>query len=238
VTDSNNTSDAGGVDKPQKPVPSVDRALAEHLVERARAEGVELVGPGGLLAGLTKQVLETSLEVEMDQHLGYAKHARRPESSGNSRNGTRSKTVLTDVGPIPIEVPRDRDATFDPKIVRKRQRRLDGVDAMVISLVAKGLTTGEVQAHLGEVYGSDVSRDTISKITDRVLDELAAWQNRPWTASTRCCSSTRSWSKSATGRSPTVPSIPPSGSPSTASATSWGCGSARAVKARSSGCRC
>jgi putative transposase len=153
--------------------------LAEQLVERARAEGIDLVGPGGLLAGRTKQVLETSLEVEMDEHLGYAKHERRPEGRGNSRNGARSKTVLTDVGPIDVKVPRDRDATFEPKIVRKRQRRLGGVDAMVISLVAKGLTTGEVQAHLAEVYGSQVSRETISKITDRVLDELAGWANRP-----------------------------------------------------------
>lgn len=147
-------------------------------MERARAEGVDhLVGPGGLLVGLTKQVLETSLEVEMDEHLGYAKHGRRPEGGANSRNGTRVKTVVTEVGPVEVEVPRGRAATFEPKIVRKRQRRLDGVDAMVISLVAKGLTTGEVQAHLAEVYGTEVSRETISKITDRVLDELAGWQN-------------------------------------------------------------
>jgi putative transposase len=175
VTESNDMS--AGAQPQQRP--EADRALAEQLVERARAEGVDLVGPGGLLAGLTKQVLETSLEVELDEHLGYAKHERRPEGSGNSRNGARSKTVLTDVGPIDVKVPRDRDASFDPKIVKKRQRRLDGVDAMVISLVAKGLTTGEVQAHLAEVYGSQVSRETISKITDRILDELTGWANRP-----------------------------------------------------------
>jgi transposase-like protein len=157
-----------------------DRQLAEELVERARTEGVELVGPGGLLTGLTKDVLEASLEAEMSEHLGYEKHdpAGRVKGS-NSRNGTRSKSVLTDIGPVEVEVPRDRDGSFEPRIVRKRQRRLTGVDEMVISLTAKGLTTGEVAAHLAEVYGADVSRDTISRITDRVLEEMAEWQNRP-----------------------------------------------------------
>jgi len=180
VTDSQKSSGGDTQDKPIEAAARTDRSIAQQLVERARAEGVDLVGPGGLLAGLTKQVLEASLEAEMDEHLGYAKHGRRPEDGGgNSRNGSRTKTVVTDVGPIEVNVPRDRQASFEPKIVRKRQRRLDGVDAMVISLVAKGLTTGEVQAHLAEVYGSDVSRETISKITDRVLDELAGWANRP-----------------------------------------------------------
>src|SRR6266508_2062536 len=94
-------------------------------------------------------------------------------------NGTRPKTVPTEIGPVELEVPRDRDASFQPKIVRKRQRRLVGVDDLVVSLVAKGLTTGEVQAHLAEVYGTEVSRQTISTITDRVLEGLAAWQSRP-----------------------------------------------------------
>ena len=98
---------------------------------------------------------------------------------GNSRNGTRSKTVITEIGPVELDVPRDRDGTFEPLTVRKGQRRLDGVDSMVISLTAKGLTTGEVEAHLAEVYSTDISRETISKITDRVLAELAEWQTRP-----------------------------------------------------------
>ena len=156
-----------------------DRSLAEQLVEQARADGVDLVGPGGLLAGLTKQVLEAGLEVEMDEHLGYEKHAAEGRNLGNSRNGTRSKTVLTEIGPVEIDVPRDRDSSFDPQTVRKGQRRLDGVDSMVISLTAKGLTTGEVEAHLAEVYSTTISRETISKITDRVLGELAEWQTRP-----------------------------------------------------------
>jgi transposase-like protein len=112
-------------------------------------------------------------------HLGYDKHDPAGKNGGNSRNGTRAKTVLTDVGPVEIAVPRDREGSFEPRIVKKRQKRLSGVDEMVISLAAKGLTTGEVQAHLAEVYGAEVSRQTISTITDKVLDGLAEWQNRP-----------------------------------------------------------
>ena len=156
-----------------------DRSLAEQLVDQAKADGRSLVGPGGLLADLTKQVLETGLEVEMDDHVGYPKHAVEGRNHGNSRNGTRSKTVITEIGPIEVDVPRDRDGSFEPLTVRKGQRRLDGVDSMVISLTAKGLTTGEIEAHLAEVYSTNISRETISKITDRVLGELADWQNRP-----------------------------------------------------------
>jgi putative transposase len=154
-------------------------ALARQLAERAQAEGLSLTGPGGLLGRLTKVVLEGALEGEMDAHLGYARHDPAGRDGGNSRNGHRAKTVLTEAGPVQVGVPRDRDASFEPKIVAKRQRRLGGVDDLVISLVAKGLTTGEVQAHLAEVYGAEVSRDTISTITDRVLEGLAEWQSRP-----------------------------------------------------------
>jgi putative transposase len=156
-----------------------DEELAQQLVERARTEGVELVGPGGLLTDLTKTVLETALEVEMEDHLGYAKHAPEGRDRGNSRNGSRSKTVLTKVGEVEVAVPRDREGSFEPQIVKKRQRRLPGVDELVISLAAKGLTTGEIAAHFADVYGAEVSRDTISRITDRVLEEMAAWQSRP-----------------------------------------------------------
>jgi transposase-like protein len=153
--------------------------LARQLAERARAEGLQLTGPGGLLGRLTKVVLEGALEGELDAHLGYAKHDPVGRDGGNSRNGHRAKTVLTDVGPVEIDMPRDRDSSFAPKIVAKRQRRLGGVDDLVISLVAKGLTTGEVQAHLAEIYGVEVSRETVSNITDRVLEGLAEWQSRP-----------------------------------------------------------
>jgi putative transposase len=158
---------------------AAELVLARQLAERAQAEGLSLTGPGGLLGRLTKVVLEGALEGELDAHLGYGKHDPAGRDGQNSRNGHRAKTVLTDVGPVQIDVPRDRDASFAPAIVAKRQRRLGGVDDLVISLVAKGLTTGEVQAHLAEIYGAEVSRDTISTITDRVLDGLAEWQSRP-----------------------------------------------------------
>ena len=163
------------------PVPEqIDtQQLAQQLVERARVEGVDLVGPGGLLTGLTKTVLETALEAEMAEHVGYDKHDPAGRNGQNSRNGTRAKTVLTEVGPVEIEVPRDRDGSFDPVIVRKRQRRLDGIDQIVLSLTARGLTTGEIAAHFAEVYGAKVSKDTISRITDKVVEEMSAWQARP-----------------------------------------------------------
>lgn len=154
-------------------------AEAARLMERARAEGVSLVGPGGLLAGLTKNLLESALEAELDDHVGYGPYEVAGRNSGNSRNGSRSKTVLTEAGPVDIEVPRDRAGTFEPQIVRKRQRRLGGVDAMVCSLSAKGLTHGEVSAHLAEIYGAQVSKETVSRITDRVMEGMAEWQNRP-----------------------------------------------------------
>ncbi|MDW4918943.1 IS256 family transposase [Streptomyces californicus] len=157
----------------------MDDRLIDELVSRAQAEGLQLTGEGGLLQLLTKRLLESALEGEITDHLGYDKHDPTGKNGGNSRNGTRPKTVLTDVGPVEISVPRDRDGSFEPKIVKKRQKRLTGVDEMVISLSAKGLTTGEIQAHLAEVYGADVSRQTISTITDKVMDGMAEWQNRP-----------------------------------------------------------
>jgi putative transposase len=153
--------------------------LAQELVEQARADGVELVGAGGLLTRLTKSVLETALEAEMTQHLGYDKHDPMGRNGANSRNGTRTKTVVTEIGPVDIEVPRDREGSFEPAIVRKRQRRLTGVDDIVLSLTARGLTTGEIAAHFAEVYGATVSRDTISRITDKVIEEMTEWRNRP-----------------------------------------------------------
>lgn len=154
-------------------------AVAAQLLAQASEQGVELVGPDGLLNALTKQVLESALQAEMDEHLGYEKHQVEGRNGGNSRNGVRQKTVLTEIGPVQIEVPRDTDASFDPKIVRKRQRRLTGIDQIILSLTAKGLTTGEVAAHFGEVYGAAVSKDTISKITDKVVGEMTEWAGRP-----------------------------------------------------------
>jgi len=153
--------------------------LAQDIVEQARAEGMQLVGADGLLTGLTKSVLEAALEAEMSEHLGYDKHEFAGRNGGNSRNGARTKTVMTAVGPVEIEVPRDRDGSFEPVIVRKRQRRLDGIDQIVLSLTARGLTTGEVSAHFAEVYGASVGKDTISRITDAVVEAMTEWQNRP-----------------------------------------------------------
>lgn len=153
--------------------------LAGELVERARAQGLNLVGPGGLLAGVTKQVVETALETEMAEHLGYEPHAPAGRNTGNSRNGRSEKTLQTDIGPVRVAVPRDRNGTFEPQLVAKGQRRLGGFNEAIISLFAKGLTTGEIQAHLLEIYGADVSRELISKVTDAVAGDMGEWQNRP-----------------------------------------------------------
>ncbi len=151
--------------------------IAEQLLAQAREQGVSLVGPGGLLASLTKRVLESALDAEMTEHLGH-EHGGVPRTS-NVRNGTRTKTLLTEIGPVEIEVPRDRDGSFEPVIVPKRKRRLDGIDDLVLSLTARGLTTGEIAAHFEEVYGATVSKDTISRITEKVAGEMAEWSSRP-----------------------------------------------------------
>jgi putative transposase len=170
-------------DKPTTGTAGIDQELVGRLVAQARERGLDLTGEGGLLQQLTKRVLESALEGEITGHLGRDRHERTSDAGGhgggNVRNGHRSKTVTTEVGPVQIDVPRDRDATFEPKIVRKRQRRLTGVDEMVLSLSAKGLTHGEISAHLAEVYGASVSKQTISTITDTVIDGMAEWQNRP-----------------------------------------------------------
>jgi len=163
----------------EEPLDAVDEQLIEQLADRARAEGLQLTGEGGLLARLTKTVIESALEGELDDHLGYARHDPAGRNGGDSRNGRCGKTVLTDVGPVEIGVPRDRDGSFEPQLVAKHQRRLPGVEDLVISLSAKGLTTGEICAHLSEVYGAQVSKQTISTITDRVLEGMAEWQSRP-----------------------------------------------------------
>jgi transposase-like protein len=153
---------------------------ARELVRMAKEQGLALTGPDGLLKQLTKTVIETALDEELTEHLGYGRHDTAAKDTANSRNGVRAKTVLTETtGPVEIDVPRDRDGTFEPKIVAKRQRRLTGVDEMVLSLYAKGLTTGEISAHFAEIYGASVSKETVSRITDRVLEEMAEWQNRP-----------------------------------------------------------
>ena len=172
------TTTLDDVAKKNKPEPSAEQRAAEELVARAREQGLSLTGPDGLLKQLTKQVLETALDQEMTEHLGHEKHGQ--PVAGNVRNGARSKTVLTEAtGEVGIEVPRDRAGTFEPQIVKKRQRRLTGVDEIVLSLYAKGLTTGEISAHFAEIYGAAVSKETISRITDKVIEEMQAWASRP-----------------------------------------------------------
>jgi putative transposase len=158
---------------------ALDPQLVARLAAQARAQGVSLLGRDGLLRQVTKRLVEATLEAEMDEHLGYAKHEPAGRNGGNSRNGTRSKTLLTEVGKVEVQVPRDREGSFTPAVVAKRARRLGGIDDLVISLTAKGLTTGEVCAHLAEVYGAEVSKDHISTITDRVIETMGEWQNRP-----------------------------------------------------------
>lgn len=138
-------------------------------------------GPDGLaaaVADLKKRAMERILQEEMNAHLGYEKHAPEGYDGGNSRNGSTTKTVLTDSGAVELRVPRDRDGTFEPRLVKKGQRRLKGFDEKVISLYARGLTVREVRGHLEEIYGVDVSPDLISRVTEGVLEEVVAWQQR------------------------------------------------------------
>jgi transposase-like protein len=160
---------------------SPEQAAAAAMVAEARQRGLELTGPNGLLKLFTKNVLETALNEEMTEHLGHERHrADAGRESTNVRNGTRSKTVISDaVGEVRIEVPRDRESAFEPQIVKKRQRRLTDVDEIVLSLYAKGLTTGEISAHFSEIYGASVSKETISRITDKVVAEMQEWASRP-----------------------------------------------------------
>jgi putative transposase len=165
----------------KKPEPSAEEIAAKELVRLAKEQGLSLTGPGGLLKQFTKNVLETALNEEMTEHLGHEKNrVADGRDSTNVRNGARAKTVLTGAsGPVELEVPRDRDGTFEPVIVRKRQRRLGEVDEIVLSLYARGLTTGEISAHFEQIYGASVSKETISRITDKVIEEMQSWASRP-----------------------------------------------------------
>src|SRR6185312_2923071 len=160
---------------------SPEQAAAAAMVAEAKARGLELTGPNGLLKLFTKNVLETALNEEMTEHLGHEKNQADPDrESTNVRNGTWPKTVISDAArEVRIDVPRDREATFEPQIVKKRQRRLTEVDEIVLSLYAKGMTTGEISAHFAEIYGVSVSKETISRITDKVVAEMTEWSTRP-----------------------------------------------------------
>ena len=153
--------------------------IAGQLVEAARSDGVALTGDGGLLPALLSRVLSAGLEAELGDHLGYDRHAADGRNTGNSRNGAYQRTVTTEVGPVEVTMPRDRNSTFDPKLVPKGERRLDGLSGQIISLYAKGLTTGEIRDHLQEIYDTSISKDTISRVTDQIVGDMEAWQSRP-----------------------------------------------------------
>lgn len=181
---SRRTDDGGGLVPASRSVPVMAespemREWAEQLVARARSEGVELTGDNGLLTAMVRQVLQTGLNVELAEHLGYEPYAPAGRGSGNNRNGSYPKTVTTEIGQVEVQMPRDRLGTFEPVTVPKHVRRLDGLTGNIISLYAKGMTTGDIQQHLAEIYDTDISRETISKITDAILDDMLAWQHRP-----------------------------------------------------------
>ena len=139
----------------------------------------DIIGENGLLKRLTKALLERAMNAELTNHLGYEKHDPAGNNSGNSRNGTTSKTVKGEFGEMVVETPRDRNSTFEPRILGKHQTRFEGFDDKILSMYARGMTTREIQGHLQEMYGVEVSPTLISDVTDAVLDEVKAWQNRP-----------------------------------------------------------
>ena len=157
----------------------LDDQLLDQMVTQMRSEGMRLSGPGGFLTEMLKAVLERGLQTELTEHLGYDKHDPAGHGSGNSRNGSTPKTVLTEVGPVPLDIPRDRAGTFTPTLVPKGERRLGGLSDIIISLYAGGMTVRDICHHLHRVYGTDLSPDTVSAVTDSVLEEVKAWQTRP-----------------------------------------------------------
>jgi putative transposase len=139
----------------------------------------QITGPGGLLSQLAGRVIETALGAELTEHLGYPPGQAPPDGVGNHRNGSTPKTVQTELGPVQLKTPRDRNASFEPKLVAKRQTRLAGLDDKILGLCAGGMTVRDIEAHLSELYGVEIKRDTISRVTDAVLEDVAAWRTRP-----------------------------------------------------------
>lgn len=164
-------------------VSTMDGLLGEGWLQRAvaqvRESGGRLTGPDSFLSQMVKEVLEAGLDAELTEHLGYAKHDAAGRNSGNSRNGATPKTVFTEIGPVDLAVPRDRAGTFEPVLLPKNQTRLGGLSDIIISLYAGGMTVRDIGHHLQRVYGTELSHDTISTVTDAVLDKVKAWQTRP-----------------------------------------------------------
>jgi putative transposase len=157
----------------------VDAGLLDDLMDRVDRDGLALTGSGGLLPELVKAVLERGLQAELADHLGYEKGDPAGRGSPNSRNGSSPKTVESQVGPIALDTPRDRAGSFEPRLVPKGSRRLAGLDEQIISLYAGGMTVRDIKHHLARTLGTDLSHETISKITDAVAEEVKAWQSRP-----------------------------------------------------------
>jgi putative transposase len=206
------------------------KELAERLLAQAKERGVSLVGPGGLLNQLTRNVLESALEAELTEHLGH-EHGQAPIAA-NMRNGTRSKN-----GADRDRVARDRDGSFEPVIVPKRKRCLDGIDEVVLSLSARGLTTGESAAHFEEVYGARVSKDTLSRITEMAAAELAERSARRLDPIYRVLFVDALWSRSVTGRCATPRSTSSWESAQAGSGRFWASGPATVERVPGSGCR-
>ena len=158
-------------------MPIKDELLEELLKDYKNPE--DLLGKDGLLKELTKRLLEKAMESELTHHLGYEKHSPAGKKSGNSRNGKSAKTLKGDFGEMPIEVPRDRNGDFNPQIIPKHQTRFSGFDDKIISMYARGMTTRDIQDHLREIYGVEVSPDLISNVTDAVINDVKEWQSRP-----------------------------------------------------------
>src|SRR5690606_6830927 len=157
----------------------VDAGLLDELMSQVDAGELQLTGEGGFLPGLIKAVLERGLAAELTGHLGYEKGDPAGRGSPNSRNGSTPKTISTEVGDVDLATPRDRAGTFEPRLVPKGARRVGGLDEMIISLYAGGMTVRDIQAHLARTIGTELSHETISKVTDAVLEEVKAWQTRP-----------------------------------------------------------
>jgi hypothetical protein len=153
-------------------------SVGDELLGGASSEE-EIVGPGGLLSQLTKRLVERALEVELTEHLGYERHLEPPGGAENQRNGSTRKTLQTEHGPVEINTPRDPDGSFEPKLVRKRQRRFEGFDEKILALYSRGLSTRDIERYLRELYGVSVGRELISRVTDAVMDDARAWQQRP-----------------------------------------------------------
>src|SRR3954466_13040082 len=160
---------------PPKEIP--DELIDQLLAGREGSESI--TGPDGLLKQLTKRVVERAASAELTGHLGYELAGEPPEGQPNRRNGCSSKTLITDDGPVEVELPRGREGSFEPQIVPKHQRRFAGFDDKIVSMYARGMTTREISKHLEEIYGVEVGRDTISRVTDAVLDDVKEWQARP-----------------------------------------------------------